>query len=82
MATGEKRGFKRVSAGDFIGECSVTQSCVPCLKTNVSKTATVFCKDCDEFLCDACKNPHTVYKGGSIILSNARIGNLYHWESI
>ncbi|KAH3805191.1 hypothetical protein DPMN_133487 [Dreissena polymorpha] len=64
MATVEKHGFKRDSAGDFIGEFSVTQSCEPCMKTNVSKTATFNCNDCDEFLCDACKNPHTVYKGG------------------
>ncbi|KAH3803799.1 hypothetical protein DPMN_132067 [Dreissena polymorpha] len=34
------------------------------MKTNISKTATVFCKDCDEFLCETCKNPHTVYKPG------------------
>ncbi|KAH3803642.1 hypothetical protein DPMN_131908 [Dreissena polymorpha] len=49
------------NAGDFIGESAVTQTCAPCLKTNVSKTATVFCKDCDEYLCDACINPHKVY---------------------
>ncbi|KAH3876526.1 hypothetical protein DPMN_000371 [Dreissena polymorpha] len=52
------------NAGDFIGECTVTQSCEPCTKSNVSKTATVFCKGCNEFVCDACKNPHTVYKAG------------------
>ncbi|KAH3803852.1 hypothetical protein DPMN_132122 [Dreissena polymorpha] len=28
------------------------------------KTATVFCKDCDEYMCDAFKNPHTVYNIG------------------
>ncbi|KAH3805291.1 hypothetical protein DPMN_133589 [Dreissena polymorpha] len=64
MATAGLRDSNRDTAGDFIGECSVTQSCEPCMKNNVSKTSTVFCKDCDEFLCDACKNPHTVYKAG------------------
>ncbi|KAH3804932.1 uncharacterized protein LOC127834847 [Dreissena polymorpha] len=54
----------RDNAGDFIGESAVTQSCEPCMKSNISKTPTVFCKDCDEFLCDACTNPHRVYKPG------------------
>ncbi|KAH3805290.1 hypothetical protein DPMN_133588 [Dreissena polymorpha] len=64
MATAGLRDSDRDTAGYFIGECSVTQSCEPCMKNNVSKTSTVFCKDCDEFLCNACKNPHTVYKAG------------------
>ncbi|KAH3870639.1 hypothetical protein DPMN_033827 [Dreissena polymorpha] len=64
MATRRLQDSNRDNAGDFIGECAVTQSCEPCMKTNISKTATVFCKDCDEFLCDACKNPHIVYKPG------------------
>ncbi|XP_052214869.1 uncharacterized protein LOC127833573 isoform X2 [Dreissena polymorpha] len=64
MATGKLRESNRDNAGDFIGECSVTQSCEPCMKTNVSKTATVFCNNCNEYLCDTCKNPHTVYKPG------------------
>ncbi|KAH3870487.1 hypothetical protein DPMN_033675 [Dreissena polymorpha] len=64
MASRIFRGSNKDNAGDFIGESTVTQSCEPCMKTNISKTATVFCKDCDEFLCDTCKNPHTVYKPG------------------
>ncbi|XP_052216614.1 uncharacterized protein LOC127834639 isoform X2 [Dreissena polymorpha] len=71
MATVKLCDSNRDSAGDFIGECSVTQSCEPCMKTNVSKTATVFCKDCNEFLCDACKNPHTVYKSGKHDIVNS-----------
>ncbi|KAH3810240.1 uncharacterized protein LOC127836519 [Dreissena polymorpha] len=54
----------RDSAGDFIGECTVIQLCEPCMKTNLSNNASVFCKDCDEYLCDACKNSHTVHKTG------------------
>ncbi|KAH3803823.1 hypothetical protein DPMN_132091 [Dreissena polymorpha] len=42
------------------------------MKTNVSKTGTVFCKDCDEFLCDTCKNPHTVYKPGQHNIFNGQ----------
>ncbi|KAH3726748.1 hypothetical protein DPMN_052617 [Dreissena polymorpha] len=64
MASRTFRDSNKDNAGDFIGGSTVTQSCEPCLKTNISKTATVFCKDCDEYLCDACKNPHTVYKPG------------------
>ncbi|XP_052215021.1 E3 ubiquitin-protein ligase TRIM22-like [Dreissena polymorpha] len=64
MASRIFRDSNRDNAGDFIGESTVTQSCEPCMKTNISKTATVLCKDCDEFLCDTCKNPHTVYKPG------------------
>ncbi|XP_052265918.1 uncharacterized protein LOC127868311 isoform X3 [Dreissena polymorpha] len=64
MASRIFRGSNKDNAGDFIGESTVTQSCEPCIKTNILKTATVFCKDCDEFLCDTCKNPHTVYKPG------------------
>ncbi|XP_052265911.1 uncharacterized protein LOC127868310 isoform X1 [Dreissena polymorpha] len=64
MASRIFRGSNKDNAGDFIGESTVTQSCEPCMKTNISKTATVFCKDCDEFLCETCKNPHTVYKPG------------------
>ncbi|XP_052222642.1 uncharacterized protein LOC127838718 isoform X5 [Dreissena polymorpha] len=62
----------RDNAGDFIGESAVTQSCEPCMKTNISKTATVFCKDCDEYLCDTCKNPHTVYKPGQHNIVNSQ----------
>ncbi|KAH3805128.1 hypothetical protein DPMN_133425 [Dreissena polymorpha] len=62
----------RDNAGDFIGVSAVTQSCEPCMKTNVSKTATVFCKDCDEYLCDTCKNPHTVYKPGQHNIVNVQ----------
>ncbi|KAH3810455.1 hypothetical protein DPMN_138847 [Dreissena polymorpha] len=58
------------NAGDFIGESTVTQSCEPCMKTNTSKTATVFCKDCDEYMCDTCKNPHTTYKTDQHTLVN------------
>ncbi|KAH3801502.1 uncharacterized protein LOC127839927 [Dreissena polymorpha] len=64
MATGGARDSIRENAGDFIGEFSVTQSCEPCMKSNISKTATVFCDDCLEYLCDSCKNPHIVYKPG------------------
>ncbi|KAH3809451.1 hypothetical protein DPMN_137820 [Dreissena polymorpha] len=60
------------NAGDFIGESTVTQSCEPCMKTNISKAATVFCKDCDEFLCDTCKNPHIVYKTGQHNIVNIK----------
>ncbi|KAH3898288.1 uncharacterized protein LOC127864791 [Dreissena polymorpha] len=62
----------RDNAGDFIGVSAVTQSCEPCMKTNVSKTATVICKDCDEYLCDTCQNPHTVYKPGQHIIVNVQ----------
>ncbi|KAH3804128.1 hypothetical protein DPMN_132410 [Dreissena polymorpha] len=62
----------RDNAGDFNGESAVTQSCEPCMKTNISKTATVFCKDCDEYLCDTCKNPHTVYKPGQHNIVNSQ----------
>ncbi|KAH3810575.1 hypothetical protein DPMN_138968 [Dreissena polymorpha] len=58
------------NAGDFIGESTVTQSCEPCMKTNKSKTATVFCKECDEYMCDTCKNPHTTYKTDQHTLVN------------
>ncbi|KAH3810576.1 hypothetical protein DPMN_138969 [Dreissena polymorpha] len=64
MASRRLQDSNRGNAGDFIGESSVTQSCAPCKKTNISKIASVFCKDCDEYLCDTCKNPHTVYKPG------------------
>ncbi|KAH3804124.1 hypothetical protein DPMN_132406 [Dreissena polymorpha] len=64
MASKRLVDSNRDNAGDFIGESAVTQSCEPCMKTNISKSATVFCKDCDEYLCDTCKNPHTVYKPG------------------
>ncbi|KAH3731060.1 hypothetical protein DPMN_057065 [Dreissena polymorpha] len=49
---------------DFIGECTVTQSCEPRMKTNPSKVATLFCKDCHEFLCETCRNPNIAYKSG------------------
>ncbi|KAH3803485.1 hypothetical protein DPMN_131746 [Dreissena polymorpha] len=62
----------RDNAGDFIGESAVTQSCEPCIKSNISKTATVVCKDCDEFLCDACTNPHRVYKPGQHNIVNVQ----------
>ncbi|KAH3803616.1 hypothetical protein DPMN_131881 [Dreissena polymorpha] len=64
MASRRLQDSNRDNAGDFIGECTVTQSCEPCMKTNISQTATVYCNDCKEFLCDTCKNPHTVYKPG------------------
>ncbi|KAH3797609.1 hypothetical protein DPMN_151193 [Dreissena polymorpha] len=64
MATGGLKDSNRDNAGDFIGECSVTQACEPCIKSNISKPATVFCDDCNEYLCDSCKNPHIVYKPG------------------
>ncbi|KAH3803899.1 hypothetical protein DPMN_132170 [Dreissena polymorpha] len=66
------RDSNKDNAGDFIGESAVTQSCEPCMKTNISKTATVFCKDCDEYLCDTCKNPHTVYKPGQHNIVNVQ----------
>ncbi|KAH3807835.1 hypothetical protein DPMN_136183 [Dreissena polymorpha] len=62
MATG--RESNRDNAGDFIGECFVTQFCETCMKDNVSNIAMFFCNECNQFLCDACKNPHTVYKHG------------------
>ncbi|KAH3870578.1 hypothetical protein DPMN_033766 [Dreissena polymorpha] len=64
MASIRLQDSNRDNAGDFIGACAVTQSCEPCMKTNISKTATVYCNDCEEFLCDTCKNPHTVYQPG------------------
>ncbi|XP_052222645.1 uncharacterized protein LOC127838718 isoform X8 [Dreissena polymorpha] len=72
MASKRLVDSNRGNAGDFIGESAVTQSCEPCMKTNISKTATVFCKDCDEYLCDACKNPHTVYKPGQHNIVNSQ----------
>ncbi|KAH3804162.1 hypothetical protein DPMN_132444 [Dreissena polymorpha] len=65
-ATGiqKKTDSKRENAGDFIGQLSVTQSCDPCMKSNITKTASYFCENCDEFLCETCKNPHCVYKPG------------------
>ncbi|KAH3803842.1 hypothetical protein DPMN_132110 [Dreissena polymorpha] len=72
MASRIFRDSNKDNAGDFIGESTVTQSCKPCMKTNVSNTATVFCKDCDEFLCDTCKNPHTVYKPGQHNIVNVQ----------
>ncbi|KAH3805967.1 hypothetical protein DPMN_134277 [Dreissena polymorpha] len=54
----------RGNASDFIGECYVSQSCEPCLKTGTSKAARLFCKDCQEFLCETCRNPHIAYKSG------------------
>ncbi|KAH3725372.1 hypothetical protein DPMN_051205 [Dreissena polymorpha] len=74
MATGKLRESHRDNACDFIGEFSVTQSCEPCMKTNVSNTAKFFCNDCNEFLCDACKNPHTVYKPGRQDIVNIQDG--------
>ncbi|KAH3803575.1 uncharacterized protein LOC127834467 [Dreissena polymorpha] len=72
MASRIFRDSNKDNAGDFIGESAVTQSCEPCMKTNMSKTATVFCKDCDEYLCDTCKNPHTVYKPGQHNIVNVQ----------
>ncbi|XP_052265888.1 E3 ubiquitin-protein ligase TRIM56-like isoform X3 [Dreissena polymorpha] len=72
MASKRLVDSNRDNAGDFIGESAVTQSCEPCMKTNISKTATVFCKDCDEYLCDTCKNPHTVYKPGQHNIVNSQ----------
>ncbi|KAH3804175.1 hypothetical protein DPMN_132457 [Dreissena polymorpha] len=60
----KKTESNRDNAGDFIGSLSVTQSCDPCMKSNISKTATDFCVNCNEFLCDTCKHPHCVYKPG------------------
>ena len=64
MATGGPRDSMRENAGDFIGEFSVSQSCEPCMKCNEFKTATIFCQECDEYLCDSCTNPHNMYKPG------------------
>ncbi|KAH3870542.1 hypothetical protein DPMN_033731 [Dreissena polymorpha] len=72
MASKRLVDSNRDNAGDFIGESAVTQSCEPCMKTNISKTATVFCKDCDEYLCDTCKNPHIVYKPGQHNIVNVQ----------
>ncbi|KAH3805612.1 hypothetical protein DPMN_133917 [Dreissena polymorpha] len=65
MATGGLENSNRGNASDFIGECFVTRSCEPCMKTNIAKAAYVFCKDCNEFLCETCRNPHIVYKPGN-----------------
>ncbi|KAH3812800.1 uncharacterized protein LOC127836639 [Dreissena polymorpha] len=64
MATGRLLDSNRDKAGEFIGECTISHSCEPCMKSNESKTATIFCQDCDEYLCDTCKNAHNVYKPG------------------
>ncbi|KAH3731026.1 hypothetical protein DPMN_057031 [Dreissena polymorpha] len=64
MASAGLNVSNRGNASDFIGECIVTRSCEPCMKTNTSKTATLFCKDCQEFLCETCRNPHIAYKSG------------------
>ncbi|XP_052217330.1 uncharacterized protein LOC127835101 isoform X4 [Dreissena polymorpha] len=64
MATGGLHESNRGNASDFFGECAITQSCEPCMKANIAKAATVLCKDCNEYLCETCRNPHVVYKGG------------------
>ncbi|KAH3812820.1 hypothetical protein DPMN_141261 [Dreissena polymorpha] len=64
MATGRLLDSNRDKAGEFIGECTLSHSCEPCMKSNESNTATIFCQDCDENLCDTCKNAHNVYKPG------------------
>ncbi|KAH3840827.1 hypothetical protein DPMN_114283 [Dreissena polymorpha] len=64
MTTDGLKDLNRGNAGDFIGECAVKHSCEPCMKSNISKTATVFFDSCNEYLCDSCKNPHMVYKPG------------------
>ncbi|XP_052215154.1 uncharacterized protein LOC127833769 isoform X1 [Dreissena polymorpha] len=72
MASRRLQDSNRDNAGDFIGESDVTQSCAPCMKTNISNTASVFCKNCDEFLCDACTKPHTIYKHGTHDIVNVQ----------
>ncbi|KAH3804193.1 hypothetical protein DPMN_132475 [Dreissena polymorpha] len=62
--TQNKMDSNRDNAGEFIGSLYVTQSCNPCDRSNISKTATYFCVNCDEFLCDTCTHPHFVYKHG------------------
>ncbi|XP_052217329.1 uncharacterized protein LOC127835101 isoform X3 [Dreissena polymorpha] len=64
MATGGLQESNRGKASDFFGECAITQSCEPCMKANIAKTATVLCKDCNEYLCETCRHPHIIYKGG------------------
>ncbi|XP_052215880.1 uncharacterized protein LOC127834239 [Dreissena polymorpha] len=64
MATGGLHESNRGNASDFFGECAITQSCEPCMKANIAKAATVLCKDCNEYLCETCRNPHIIYKGG------------------
>ncbi|KAH3805481.1 hypothetical protein DPMN_133784 [Dreissena polymorpha] len=64
MATGGQQDANRGNASDFIGECAVTRSCEPCMKTNIAKAATVFCKDCNECLCETCRKSHIENKSG------------------
>ncbi|KAH3731042.1 hypothetical protein DPMN_057047 [Dreissena polymorpha] len=65
MASAGLNDSNRGSASDFLEDCTATQTCEPCMKTNTSKAATLFCKDCQELLCETCRNPHIAYKSGN-----------------
>ena len=36
--------------------------CTTCKSSDIVREAGFFCKDCDEYLCDACKNEHKKFK--------------------
>ena len=36
--------------------------CTTCKSSDIVREAGFFCKDCDEYLCDACKNDHKKFK--------------------
>ncbi|KAH3898422.1 hypothetical protein DPMN_022652 [Dreissena polymorpha] len=64
MATNGEEPDQEISS-DMIGECIVIKSCEPCTRKHTLSNATVFCKTCNEHLCDPCKNIHIIYKSGT-----------------
>ncbi|XP_052217806.1 uncharacterized protein LOC127835420 isoform X2 [Dreissena polymorpha] len=72
MATNEQEAQQEVSS-DMIGECIVINLCQPCTRKRTPSKATVFCKTCNEHLCEPCKKSHIIYKSGkhdTVIIEN------------
>ncbi|XP_052260662.1 uncharacterized protein LOC127864813 isoform X2 [Dreissena polymorpha] len=64
MATSGQEPDREVSS-DMIGECVVIKCCEPCTRKHTSSNATIFCKTCNEHLCEPCRNIHIIYKSGT-----------------
>ncbi|XP_052260664.1 uncharacterized protein LOC127864815 isoform X2 [Dreissena polymorpha] len=60
MATSGKEAHQ-----EFFSDCIVIKSCEPCTRKHTSSTATIFCKTCNEYLCEPCRNIHIIYKSGT-----------------
>ncbi|KAH3870593.1 hypothetical protein DPMN_033781 [Dreissena polymorpha] len=72
MASRRLQDSNRDNGGNFVGESVVTQSCEPCMKTNVSKTAFFSARIVMNTCAIRAKNPHTVYKPGQHNIVNVQ----------